>query len=150
MKRFLIPCVLSCLLLSGCVSEAKINEVVKGTYALYEYNGSTYISCWISFSEYFPVHGFQVDMEPLKKYYDISQQNTNAQPVPYTDPFEKKDHEVHQGIELPVMIKAEDIETVIAQEDPLTMYFNDDWGKTHSIYVYYNPDLVPGQTKHSE
>lgn len=149
MKRALIPCALLCLLMTGCVSEAEINEVVQGTYALYEYNGSTYISYWISFSEYFPVHGFHVDVEPLKKYYDISQQNTNTQPVPYTDPFGNSDHEIHQGMELPVMIRAEDIETVIAQEDPLTMYFNDDWGKTHSIYVYYNPDLVPGHTKHS-
>ena len=147
MKKHLIPFVLSCFLLTGCVSSSQIDEVVKGTYALYNRNGTTYISYWISFSEYFPVRGFYVDMEPLRKYQDPGLTITNIESLPLKDPFEKNDHTIHQGMEQIMMIKAEDIDRIIAEEDPLTMYFQDDWGKTHSISAYYNPDVIPSVTQ---
>lgn len=147
MKKYMIPCALSCFLLTGCVSSSQIDEVVKGTYALYNRNGTTYISYWISFSEYFPVRGFYVDMEPLRKYQDLGLTKADTDSFPLKDPFEKNDHTIHQGMELVTMIKAEDIDRIIAEEDPLTMYFQDDWGKTHSISVYYNPEVVPAGTQ---
>ena len=147
MRKHLIPFVLSCFFLTGCVSSSQIDEVVKGTYALYNRNGTTYISYWISFSEYFPVRGFYVDMEPLRKYQDLGLTKADTDSFPLKDPFEKNDHTIHQGMELVTMIKAEDIDRIIAEEGPLTMYFQDDWGKTHSISVYYNPEVVPAGTQ---